>query len=970
MSKEDVLRLLAIRPPVRKVSSWRLVPAYGSGRGQSDLHDELRAAGPRTRESGRHVELAQGFRASGLYVQAIDSLEFDMKPLLAWAKANGARLLPAADLPGELSRSYSSDASTLVATSLLGRTWNRLADTLLADAIASKKRTPARDELTASLKLLWLIDRTANAPQTLPTDMTLGGWLQRTVVVLPKGLRRPGFANPRPAAPPSPSPSARDDKRLKALVGARDTLLRLVGREGSFERGAPPTPPTPPPGPAGPGRVPHSTQFLKRNSTEGMVRSVLASGAVSTLSASTRALLAELRFDTARLDPFEALTEIDAEIASEAALVIEAKGPATELRMGSMTVDTQLLQTSLIEVANKPMFVDKAPGCGFEVGVGDLLVVRQELKAYELTDFAHVENVLAGELREREHRRLRVREETITTETEQETQKDRDLQSTDRNEMQTEAEKTLKSEMGIDAGLQLSGSYGPTVSFSSSLSVSFSVSSEETEKNAASFSREVTEKTAERTRERLREEVKRRTLEQTEELNRHTIDNSDASNGHVRGIYRWLNKVYDAQVFNYGQRMMFEFVVPEPAAYFLWAMLENPPTGSELVKPTFPTLNNRRLKATDLTLDNVQIFLTALQMTDAPTYPVATQVVSHFDGLDDAGPAKTLGRGTKVVIPSGYETNTALISAANAGDLETFFVFVGGKDHVPLYDGLQKVLTFSRKFAGEISVSVYGGNTAAYSLGIDFFCTLSEFGKRKWQQETFEAIVRAYLVQKADYEDKLAALQIQKGIQILGRNPLENRRIERDELKKLTLSMLTDDDDPSLDAFVDTAEPVIDVEAACAAGSRIRFFENAFEWRNMTYALYPYFWGRKARWLSALQLTDPDPDFAAFLKAGAARVQVPVRPGFESAITYYCQTGNLWNGGDPPLIDDELYVPIVEEITASLGKLDDGVAYPEGSVPWELRVPTDLVLLQNLEEIPGIRDTLTDQVAIILPPNA
>jgi hypothetical protein len=58
-------------------------------------------------------------------------------------------------------------------------------------------------------------------------------------------------------------------------------------------------------------------------------------------------------------------------------------------------------------------------------------------------------------------------------------------------------------------------------------------------------------------------------------------------------------------------------------------------------------------------------------------------------------------------------------------------------------------------------------------------------------------------------------------------------------------------------------------------------------------------------------------------------------------------------------------VPIVDEIAANLGKLDEGVPYPEGATSWEVRVPTSLVLVQNLEEIPNIRDVLTgNSVAI------
>ena len=200
--------------------------------------------------------------------------------------------------------------------------------------------------------------------------------------------------------------------------------------------------------------------------------------------------------------------------------------------------------------------------CHFQAGVGDLLMVKQTLKAYELAEFAHVENVLAGEERLREHRRLNVREEIQIEEEERETEKERNLQSTERNEMQSEAEKTVKSQFELEAGLQVSGSYGPSVSFSASLNVGFSTSSEETQRKAVSYSREVTEKTSERVRERVRRELRRRMLEQVEEVNRHSITNVPATNGHIRGIYRWLNKVYDAQILNYGQRMMFEFVVP------------------------------------------------------------------------------------------------------------------------------------------------------------------------------------------------------------------------------------------------------------------------------------------------------------------------------------------------------------------------------------------------------------------------
>jgi hypothetical protein len=118
----------------------------------------------------------------------------------------------------------------------------------------------------------------------------------------------------------------------------------------------------------------------------------------------------------------------------------------------------------------------------------------------------------------------------------------------------------------------------------------------------------------------------------------------------------------------------------------------------------------------------------------------------------------------------------------------------------------------------------------------------------------------------------------------------------------------------------------------------------------MTWTYYPYFWGSKEDWVARSQRTDTDPDFAAFLSAGAARVLVPVRPGYEEALTYYLETGDVWNGGEAPVIDDELYVSIVDEMAAALDvSLDAAVPYGD---PWEYTLPTSLVMLQADSTLP------------------
>jgi hypothetical protein len=72
---------------------------------------------------------------------------------------------------------------------------------------------------------------------------------------------------------------------------------------------------------------------------------------------------------------------------------------------------------------------------------------------------------------------------------------------------------------------------------------------------------------------------------------------------------------------------------------------------------------------------------------------------------------------------------------------------------------------------------------------------------------------------------------------------------------------------------------------------------------------------------------------------------------------HFIQFGEIWEGNDPPLIGDELYVPIIQEITENLSEpREDIVAYPQDGKPWEVSLPTSLVYLQ--EKVQEFEDPL------------
>lgn len=137
--------------------------------------------------------------------------------------------------------------------------------------------------------------------------------------------------------------------------------------------------------------------------------------------------------------------------------------------------------------------------------------------------------------------------------------------------------------------------------------------------------------------------------------------------------------------------------------------------------------------------------------------------------------------------------------------------------------------------------------------------------------------------------------------------------------------------------------PEVDLPKAIQSAPEIQFLEQAFEWENLTYTLYPYFWTGKDQWSDLADLSGADPDFARFLRAGSARVIVPARPGFELQAILYVYFGLIWGGGPTPAPGDEDYLSIAEEIRAQEKPPRDG----EPGESWEVRLPTTLVWLDT-----------------------
>ena len=102
------------------------------------------------------------------------------------------------------------------------------------------------------------------------------------------------------------------------------------------------------------------------------------------------------------------------------------------------------------------------------MGVGDLLVVKQNLKRYEAGEISDIQNIMKSESRKREHRRATRTETFVLSEKETTTEEERDLQTTERFELQQESSNTVKEDSSLKVGASLSASYGGMVEFKAS----------------------------------------------------------------------------------------------------------------------------------------------------------------------------------------------------------------------------------------------------------------------------------------------------------------------------------------------------------------------------------------------------------------------------------------------------------------------------------------------------------------------
>lgn len=586
--------------------------------------------------------------------------------------------------------------------------------------------------------------------------------------------------------------------------------------------------------------------------------------------------------------------------------------------------------------------------------MGDLFLIREQVARFEEGDIADIENILAGEKKIRRHRMLTRTEDLTETENETVTSEERDHQVNEKISLQSEVKSTVDEKVNVDAGVTATLKYGDSVTITPHANVTANYSKSESQSIARSYSKDIVDRAASKVQTKVRKVQIRKVINEIEENNRHSIDNTQPGADHRAGIYYWVNKISHAQVFNYGRHMMFDVIVPEPAAIFkkLYQLkLEKDKSARAPQKPNITVQSIQRNTYAGILSEH------AISTPDEvePPDPTVCIQVAFSQNLTKPADNTTTGFSSHEFkspdIPKGYKAESMdfdircstghpkttdpkdeIAISVNVGDTcifnESLNEFsAGGGQSNQNWSGTGHWVMKGEE--GSVTVAVAGFSTLALALSgsISITCKLTDEAFEKWQAQIYDLVM-------ADYNRKLDAYNASDNkddqlFQIKGRNPFLNREIERNEFKRNIISILMCNYFNGIGSMMEMVAPCgypeINFEKLEKDAPVIQFFEQVFEWEYMTYLFYHSMWARKCKWPELIDEDSGDPLFDKFLMSGAARVQVPIRRELEHVFCWFLKTGQIWNAtSTPPISGDDDYVSIIQELReANQGNFSD-----------------------------------------------
>jgi len=656
---------------------------------------------------------------------------------------------------------------------------------------------------------------------------------------------------------------------------------------------------------------------------------------------------------------------------SDLYLSLEAQAKELQLIVDALRAELTQSQTPSVSAPSEPA-TPLAAGYMRLAGITDVKVVRAHIVRYEDEEIAQIENVLQGETRMRRFRTLNRREENTQSQTESQLTEETEIKTEDKTSLSSSVQDMLKEGLDLKVGFDLKSKVGDT-QIGLNTSFGFSRSTEETKKASADFAKDVTNRAARKVSQIVRTTIETRVLQEAEETVDHDFDATQAT-GNIVGLYQWIDKVNRVQIFGLGdqKRAVLDGVILQPSQRLLGAPAQS--GKSTLALPPPPVLDVLPSEIHPWNYLSLAAKFGASSVSAPPPLTVSMSFSSAGPQNGDVDKVSNFAVAQDIALPdataAAYGTVTLSAAVHRDFDYEHAIAVLGrqswiavGKDavneQVHTHSNATEEIrsTGTKLLAGEqisLPFTFFGGQCTGYAVAADITCVRTQVAYEAWQIGVYGALRAASSQAWKDYHDQADRARLDQ-VYNLGPAPGRVDQVIREEIKRCTIAVLAKQS--AADSFYDDLNALYARGAYTDVAQRCLFFEHALEWENMTYILYPYFWadGRDDGWGKHLNRDEKDDNLVEFLRSGAARVVVPVRPLPKDAAKGLRDFASYLSAmalpSLPELLDvgSPLYLAIEQEI-----KERDGAVPETFEDEWEVHVPTQLVRLRSDAGFPRI----------------
>jgi hypothetical protein len=479
----------------------------------------------------------------------------------------------------------------------------------------------------------------------------------------------------------------------------------------------------------------------------------------------------------------------------------------------------------------------------------------------------------------------------------------------------------------LNVGASLSASYS-SVTLSTSFGYNATSNDSQSKKDSRNHSMEITKKASARTKKDHKVTFKVTSVAGSEDQSVRVISNPSSTHT-MRIDYFQLARKWKVDLLRYGLRMTYDIVIPNPGSGIVTLVDEVKALDAIINTPFTFTLPLSAIYYNALAPDPLDISnydqLAAQHNATVTAPPEACKWVNvHKETakVSDSDYSELNFDSIEFDIDDNYyiyESQLEFHRQSHAHETRWHFTMLNGES---VEDGLANLIGKS----GHLSLDFYYQYIENYAINITFICRPKVQVLLDWRLQVWNQLRQAaedqYNKDLQNYKDRQAKL-IQ---QIADFDALTLRRMEQEEIMKGVLRWLLgpqfylvpfdiaslfgpDSNDPNVQDVLDpnllTNDEWIRV---LEHGEFIKYIHNAIEWENVLFFTYPYFWDHNKLWDFKKFLYHPDPTHRMFLRSGAARVVLTIRPEFEKSFSQVVESAGATLPGSHP------YVTIAQEI--------------------------------------------------------